>query len=100
MENVLCVEQKTNNHMEYTPHGFMIFEIAELGLVDFSEVMETSIETVALSVDGTKTFVKWMSETVPTSIYNLNTKEGPYTYEEMIDILKTNEWAKPNPRNL
>jgi hypothetical protein len=28
---------------------------------------------------------------------NLNTKEGPYTYEEILVILATPEWTDPNP---
>ena len=31
----------------------------ELSLVDFNEVMETSIDTVRLSVDGLQTVLKW-----------------------------------------
>jgi hypothetical protein len=47
-------------------------------------------------VDETKTFVKWDGET-PSSVASLTTKEGPYTYEEMLNILATEEWTDPNP---
>lgn len=81
----------------YTDREFMIFDCTELPNVNFSEVMETSEETVRKSVDGTKTFVKWQGETVPPSVEALATKQGPYTYDEIIDILATPEWTDPNP---
>jgi hypothetical protein len=57
------------------------------------EVLETSAETLRLSVDGSKSFVKWDSETVPTSVDNLTTKEGPYTHQQILTILTGSEWA-------
>jgi len=72
--------------------NFMIFNVSELGLVNFSEVLETSQDTIRKSVDETKTFVKWDGETTPTSVDSLTTKEGPYTYNEILTILSTSEW--------
>jgi hypothetical protein len=75
----------------------MIFEVSELDQIDFNQVLETSIDTVRKSVDETKTFVKWDGSTVPSSVAGLTTKEGPYTYDEIIEILATPEWTDPNP---
>jgi hypothetical protein len=83
---------------DYENRKFMIFNVSELELIDFTQVCETSIETVRKSVDQTKTFVKWDSYEIPSSVESLTTKEGPYTYEEMLDILSTPEWTDPNPR--
>jgi len=30
---------------------------------------------------------------MPSFVSNLNTKEGPYTYEEMLEILATEAWT-------
>jgi hypothetical protein len=73
---------------------FMIFDCIELVNIDFTEVMETSIETVRKSIDGTKTFVKWDSVEIPKSVENLKTKDGPYTYDEISIILQNPEWTK------
>jgi hypothetical protein len=73
---------------------FMIFDCSELVNIDFTEVMETSIETVRKSIDGTKTFVKWDSIEIPKSVENLKTKSGPYTYDEILEILQKPEWSK------
>ncbi len=81
---------------EYEQRQFMIFNVSELELIDFSQVLETSIDTVRKSVDETKTFVKWDGNIIPSSVDSLTTKEGPYTYEEMINILSTLEWSNPD----
>lgn len=79
---------------EYSDRKFMIFEVSEISSVDFSEVLETSGEKVRKSLDGLKTFVKWEGDT-PSSVYNLTTKEGPYTYDEMVTILNGPDWYLP-----
>jgi hypothetical protein len=83
--------------MDYYNRQFMIFSVTELNQIDFTQVCETSIDTVRKSVDETKTFVKWDGEGIPTSVENLTTKEGPYTYEEILIILSTEEWSSNIP---
>jgi hypothetical protein len=80
---------------EYDNRKFMIFNVSELNQIDFNAVLETSSETVRKSVNGVKTFVKWEG-TIPTCVSNLTTKEGPYTYDEILTILATPEWTDPN----
>jgi hypothetical protein len=77
---------------DYENREFMIFNVSELNQIDFTQVLETSIDTVRKSVDQTKTFVKWDGVT-PECVNNLTTKEGPYTYDEIIPILLTTEWT-------
>jgi hypothetical protein len=79
---------------DYENRDFMIFNVSELPNIDFTQVLETSEETVRKSVDETKTFVKWDGE-MPECVSTLTTKEGPYTYDEILVILSTPEWSKP-----
>ena len=81
---------------EYDNRGFMIFNVSELPNINFEEVLETSIDTVRKSVDEPKTFVKWNGQ-IPSSVQSLQTKEGPYTYDEILQILSTPEWTEPIP---
>jgi hypothetical protein len=81
---------------DYENREFMIFNVSELPQINFTQVLETSAETVRRSVDGTKTFVKW-DGVMPQCIIDLTTSEGPYTYEEILVILTTPEWTDPNP---
>ena len=66
----------------------------ELSLVDFNEVMETSEETVRLSVDSLQTVLKWESAE-PSFVSTLSSYEGPYTHEEILAIMATPEWSEP-----
>jgi hypothetical protein len=84
------------NLQDYENREFMIFSVTELDQIDFTQVCETSAETVRKSVDGLKTFVKWDGP-IPDCVANLTTKEGPYTYEEILVILAGPEWTDPNP---
>ena len=80
----------------YDNRQFAIFSTTELPLINFSEVLETSVETVRKSVDGTKTFVKWDDGgAVPPSVQALTTIVGYYTYEEILEILSGPEWTTP-----
>ena len=83
-------------HKEYAHRQFMIFSVTEIEKIDFTQVEETSAETLSLSVDKTKTFVKWDGD-VPVCVNDLTTKEGPYTYDEILVTLATPEWSDPNP---
>ena len=78
----------------YSDRNFLIFPVAELPKVDFSQVCETSSSTLRFSVDGTKAFVKWDGEE-PAFVADIEDAEGPYSYEEILEILATEEWTKP-----
>lgn len=79
----------------YEARQFAIFSTSELDQINFEEVLETSSETVRLSVAGDKTFVKWDGDTIPSSVESLTTFEGPYNYSEIFEILNTPEWTYP-----
>ena len=72
--------------------NYMILSTSETGSVDFNEVLETSSETLRLSIDESLTFVKWEGDT-PSSVDSLTTKEGPYTHSEILSILSTDIWT-------
>lgn len=77
---------------------YIIFSVEELPKVDFSAICEQSQYTVRVSLDGTKTFIKWDLEHTPWFLSLLETKEGPYTLDQISDILTTPEWAHPTPK--
>ena len=75
---------------------YLIFNVSEISLVDFSEVFETSAETLRYSLDQTKTLIKYDSYNIPSFYENMVTKEGPYTHEEIVSIMTTSEWTDLN----
>ena len=78
----------------YKNRKYLIFPVSQLDVIDFTQVGETSAETVRKSIDETKTFVKWDGEQ-PSFISQLTDIEGPYTHEEILNILLSEEWTQP-----
>lgn len=73
---------------------YLIIPTTEVSKVDFTQVCETSAETLRKSVDETKTFIKWDGE-APAFIADLVGAEGPYTHSEILEILSGPEWTAP-----
>ena len=76
---------------------YIIINMSEIALVDFDQVLETSEQTLRLSVDGLKTVLKWPHISNPPFVSTLSSYEGPYTHEEILVIMDTAEWTDPNP---
>jgi hypothetical protein len=71
---------------------YAIIHTSQIDSVNFSDVLETSADTCRYSVDGTKTFVKWEGE-MPECVAVLVTAEGPYTHDEILEVLSSDEWT-------
>lgn len=78
--------------MSFDIRNYVIFATSETGSIDFTEVLETSAETLRLNLSGSQTFVKYEGD-MPTSISSLTTKEGPYSHDEILNILTGSEWV-------
>jgi len=78
----------------YENRQYIIFNVSELDKIDFDTVLETSAETVRKSIDGNLTFIKWHGN-MPECIANLESKVGPYNYNQMVDILNSYPWVPP-----
>lgn len=75
---------------------YLIIPSIEINKIDFSEVCETSSETLRFSISGDKTFIKWDGEQ-PEFVADLVDTEGPYTNAEILEILSGPEWTPPLP---
>ena len=71
----------------------MIINADEVDSVNFSQVDETSENTVRFSTDGSQTFVKFDSDTTPSFLDG----KTQYTHSEIISVLATDEWTPPFP---
>ena len=74
---------------------YVIISTTETGSINFNEIYETAPHTMNTNVSGSKTFVKWEG-IMPDTIASLTTKEGPYTRNEIINILQEPEWSLPD----
>ena len=69
---------------------YVILDTAEISSVDFNQVLETSIDSLRYSLDGTKTFVKFEGDT-PSFLIG----EPQYTHAEILEVLSGAEWSDP-----
>lgn len=73
--------------MIYENRKYVIINASEVGIIDFSQVHETSVNTLRYSVDNSKTFVKFEGDT--PSFLNEKTI---YNHNEIINILNGVDW--------
>jgi hypothetical protein len=81
---------------QYPNRKYITFNVSELDNINFTQVEQTSSDTVRKSIDGTLSFVKYDGNE-PSSITSLTTKSQVYTYEEMMSILSTSAWVGTAP---
>jgi len=72
---------------------YVIINAGEVDSVDFNQVDETSADTIRYSLDSSKTFVKFDSDTTPSFLEG----KTQYTHSEIITILATDEWTPDEP---
>jgi len=70
---------------------YCIIDASDVSSVDFSQVAETSADTLRYSVDGTKTFVKYEGDQ-PSFLSG----KQEYTHSEILAILAGAEWTAEN----
>ena len=68
---------------------YVIYDMANVETIDFSQVGETSQDTLRLSLDGTKTVLKFIGET-PSFLVGLQ----QYNHQEILAIMRSAEWTK------
>lgn len=71
---------------------YVILDADEVPDIVFSEVLETSAETLRYNVANTQTFVKYEAAK-PRFLYGKDT----YTHSEILAILATSAWTPPPP---
>ena len=71
---------------------YCIIDQADVADVDFSQVCETSAETLRYNVAGDKTFVKYEGAK-PRFLYGKDT----YTHSQILTILDQSSWTPTPP---
>lgn len=68
---------------------YVIYDMANISQVDFSQVYQTSEATLRLSINKKETVLKFTGET-PAFLVGLQ----QYTHLEILAIMNTPEWTK------
>ena len=84
--------------MSHLPNVYAIINIADLGLINFSEIDETDATTIRKSIDELMFIIKWFNEHEPTfitdgSVVPLQT----LTHQEALALMATAEWSEEIP---
>ena len=72
---------------------YVIINADEVDSVDFSQVDETSADTVRYNVAGTQTFVKFDTDTTPSFLDG----KTQYSHSEILTVLSGDEWTSDEP---
>jgi len=70
--------------------NYVIIDASEVPSVDFSQVLETSADTLRYNVAGDKTFVKYEGET-PSFLVG----KPSFSHSEILEILSNENWTAP-----
>ena len=84
--------------MSHLPNVYATIDIADLSNVDFSQVGETSENTIRKSLDELLFILKWEDEHEPTfiadgTIIPIQTM----SHSECVALMATEEWSEPEP---
>lgn len=77
---------------------YVTLDLNEATELNFDQIEQTSLDTLRISVDGTRTIVKWVTYNgIPSSVESLNSK-GPYlSYDEALALMSTEAWNIVEP---
>jgi len=68
---------------------YVIFDMKNAASIDFSQVEETSLDTLRLSLDETKTVLKFKGKT-PSFLVGLK----QYNHKDILAIMHSIDWTK------
>tara|TARA_B100000073_G_scaffold249495_1_gene209726 strand:+ start:882 stop:1148 length:267 start_codon:yes stop_codon:yes gene_type:complete len=78
------------SHSNFDHRHWVIISASDVSNIDFTQVMETSADTMRFSVDGTLTFVKYEGD-MPSSVTACSSKSQEYSHSEILAILNAND---------
>tara|TARA_R110000737_G_scaffold315391_1_gene325365 strand:+ start:214 stop:471 length:258 start_codon:yes stop_codon:yes gene_type:complete len=84
--------------MSHLPNVYAIINIADLANIDFSQIGETSENTIRKSLNETEFVIKWYNENEPSFITDSSVVPlQTLTHEECKILMQTSEWSEPIP---
>jgi len=75
---------------------YAVINLTDVGLIDFSQIGETSVSTIRKSLDDTQFVIKWEDGYTPTFITDGSVVPvGTYNHSEILELMATPEWSEP-----
>ena len=74
---------------------YAIIKLADIGLIDFSQVAQSSASTVRKSLDNSQFVIKWQEGYEPTFISDGSVVPlQVLTHAECLELMATSEWSE------
>ena len=84
--------------MSHLPNVYAIIAIDAANAVDYSQIGETSIDTIRMNLALTEFVIKWFNEHEPTFITDGTIVPTQIlTHEQATELMSTIEWTEPMP---
>ena len=78
--------------MAFENRRWVVIPTSSTGSINFTDVLETSVNTLRLSVDGSETFVKY-DGAQPASVAGLAGASSEYDHTEILNLLTGSAWT-------
>jgi len=77
---------------------YATINLSDIGLIDFSQIGQTSASTVRKSLDNTQFVIKWEVGYVPTFITDSSVVPvGTYDHQAILELMATPFWSEEIP---
>jgi len=77
---------------------YAVINLTDVGLIDFSQVGQSSASTIRKSLDDTQFVIKWEDGYTPTFITDGSVVPvGTYDHHAILELMATPEWSEEIP---
>ena len=74
---------------------YAIINLTDVSLIDFSQIGETSIDTIRKSLDNSQFVIKWEQGHTPTFIMDGSVVPvETYDHQAILELMATPEWSE------
>tara|TARA_R110000824_G_scaffold120894_1_gene276626 strand:+ start:412 stop:669 length:258 start_codon:yes stop_codon:yes gene_type:complete len=75
---------------------YAVINLTDVGLIDFSQIGESSVSTIRKSLDDTQFVIKWEEGYIPTFISDSSViPVETYDHHAILQLMQTSEWSSP-----
>ena len=77
---------------------YAVINLTDVGLIDFSQVGQSSASTIRKSLDNTQFVIKWEEGYIPTFITDFSVVPvADYDHHSILELMATPAWSEPIP---
>ena len=77
---------------------YAVINLSDVGLIDFTQVAQSSASTIRKSLDDTQFVIKWEDGYTPTFITDGSVVPvGTYDHHAILELMNTPEWSAEIP---